>query len=111
MSAFDKIPGKELYIFPSGQFYTSCFRHLTHRLRTDPLPKDTVAPASAQGISPTPYTFKASQLAATPLAGGSVKIVDSSNFNVSTTIAAAEVTVEPGAIRYVLTYDINDLRN
>ncbi|KIP11064.1 hypothetical protein PHLGIDRAFT_21943 [Phlebiopsis gigantea 11061_1 CR5-6] len=83
MSAFDKIPGKELYIFPS-----------------DPLPKDTVAPASAQGISPTPYTFKASQLAATPLAGGSVKIVDSSNFNVSTTIAAAEVTVEPGAIRY-----------
>lgn len=35
----------------------------------------------------------------TPLAGGSVKIIDSSTFNISKTIAAAEVTVEPGAIR------------
>lgn len=42
----------------------------------------------------------------TALAGGSVKIVDSTNFNVSTTIAMAEVTVAPGAIRYV-SNDIN----
>ena len=47
-----------------------------------------------------PYTFKASQLEATPLAGGSVKIIDSTNFNISKTIAVAEVTVEPGAMRY-----------
>lgn len=36
---------------------------------------------------------------ATPLSGGSVKIVDSTNFPVSTEIAVAEVTVEPGAMR------------
>ena len=46
-----------------------------------------------------PYTFKASQMHATSLQGGSVKIVDSTNFNVSTTIAMAEVTIMPGAIR------------
>lgn len=67
----------------------------------DVLPKNTVAPASAQGTAPLPYTFKASQLEATPLAGGSVKIIDSTNFNISKTIAVAEVTVEPGAMRYV----------
>ncbi len=36
---------------------------------------------------------------ATPLAGGSVKIIDSSTFKISTTIAAAEVTIEPGGMR------------
>ena len=36
---------------------------------------------------------------ATPLSGGSVKIVDSTIFPVSTAIAVPEVTVEPGAIR------------
>ncbi|KAI0694598.1 Bicupin oxalate decarboxylase oxidase [Cytidiella melzeri] len=81
-SAFDKIPGKELYIFPAS-----------------PLPKDTVAPVGPAGTAKVPYTFKASQMAETPLAGGSVKIVDSTNFNISTTIAMAEVTVAPGAIR------------
>ena len=36
---------------------------------------------------------------ATQLSGGSVKIVDSHTFNISKTIAAAEVTVNPGAMR------------
>lgn len=40
----------------------------------------------------------------TQLAGGSVKIVDSTNFNVATTIAMAEVTVQPGAMRYALSH-------
>ncbi|KAF8994439.1 RmlC-like cupin [Hymenopellis radicata] len=41
--------------------------------------------------------------------GGSVRIVDSTTFKVSTKIAAAEVTVEPGAIRYrtYIQLDIN----
>ena len=38
----------------------------------------------------------------TQLQGGSVKIVDSTTFKISATIAAAEVTVEPGAIRCVV---------
>ena len=40
-----------------------------------------------------------SQMAATPLEGGSVKIVDSRIFKASTQIAVAEVTVKPGAMR------------
>ena len=36
---------------------------------------------------------------ATQYSGGSVKVVDSHTFNISTTTAVAEVTVEPGAMR------------
>ena len=68
----------------------------------EPLGKDYKAPVGPAGTSTTPYTFKASQIKATGLAGGSAKIIDSTTFNVSKTIAAAEVTVEPGHIRYVL---------
>ncbi|KAJ3556783.1 hypothetical protein NM688_g1826 [Phlebia brevispora] len=78
MDAFDHIPGKELYIFPST-----------------PLAKAS----SPEGNTDTPYTFHASQMNVTALSGGTVKIVDSSNFQASTTIAMAEVTVQPGAIR------------
>ena len=46
-----------------------------------------------------PFSFPMSQMNATQLQGGNVKIVDSTIFNISTTIAAAEVNVEPGAIR------------
>ena len=36
---------------------------------------------------------------ATQYSGGSVKIADSTVFNVATEVAVAEVTVEPGAMR------------
>jgi oxalate decarboxylase family bicupin protein len=81
-AAFSHIPAKELYIFPSS-----------------PPPSDAVAPSSPQGQVPNPFSFAMSKVNATKLPGGSVKVVDSSTFTVSTTIAAAEVTVEPGAIR------------
>ncbi|KAJ7222100.1 putative oxalate decarboxylase/oxidase [Mycena pura] len=80
--AFAHIPAAELYIFPGAA--------------PDP---HAVAPASPQGQVPNPYAFALSQVNATKLSGGSVKIVDSTTFTVATTIAAAEVTVEPGAIR------------
>jgi len=38
-------------------------------------------------------------MAATPLEGGSVKVVDSRTFPIATTISAAEVTVNPGGLR------------
>ena len=60
---------------------------------------DSDGVTSPQGTVPNPYTFKLSQVQATQLSGGSVKIVDSHIFTVSTTIAAAEVSVEPGAMR------------
>ena len=52
-----------------------------------------------QGQIPNPFVFKMSQMNATQLDGGSVKVVDSTTFKVSTAIAVAEVTVEPGAMR------------
>ncbi|THH26987.1 hypothetical protein EUX98_g7192 [Antrodiella citrinella] len=82
ISAFDHIPASELYIFPSS-----------------PPPDDATAVSDPQGTIPNPFTFQLSKVNATLLSGGSVKVVDSTTFTVSTTIAAAEVTVEPGAMR------------
>ena len=59
----------------------------------------SVEDAKLQGDAEFPYTFYMSQMQPTELVGGSVKIVDSSNFNISKSIAAAEVTVAPGGIR------------
>jgi len=82
ISAFANIPDQELYIFPAA------------------LPEpDSDAPRSPQGTVPNPFTFPLSKANATKLPGGSVKVVDSTTFKVSTTIAAVEVTVEPGAMR------------
>jgi oxalate decarboxylase/phosphoglucose isomerase-like protein (cupin superfamily) len=46
-----------------------------------------------------PFSFAFSKVVPTKLNGGSIKIVDSRTFKISKEIAAAEVTVEPGAIR------------
>ncbi|PSR78597.1 hypothetical protein PHLCEN_2v7344 [Hermanssonia centrifuga] len=82
ISAFNDIPGQQLYIFPGSA----------------PGP-DSDVPTSPQGSVPSPFTFKMSQMKATQLSGGSVKVVDSRTFPISTTTAAAEVTVQPGAMR------------
>lgn len=80
--AFAHIPGHELYIFPSAV-----------------PPDDATAPEDPQGTVPNPFSFPLSQINATQHTGGAVKIVDSTTFTVSTTIAMAEVTVNPGAMR------------
>jgi len=54
---------------------------------------------SPQGTVAEPYSFHFSQQAFTQVEGGQVKIVDSSTFSVSKTIAAAEVIIQPGAMR------------
>ena len=65
-----------------------------------PPPSDSQNQVSdPQGQVPSPFIFKLSQVNATQLDGGSVKVVDSTTFPVSTAIAVAEVTVEPGAMR------------
>lgn len=81
ITAFDHIPSRELYIFP-----------------TEP-PSTDVAPSNPQGQVPNPLSFAWSKVQATTHPGGTVKIIDSTTFKISTTIAAAEVTVEPGAVR------------
>ena len=62
-----------------------------------PLASDAVP--SPVGAVPVPYSYRL--LAQKPIeaAGGQVRIVDSSNFPAASTIAAALVDIEPGAMR------------
>ena len=54
-----------------------------------------------KGSGPVPHTFshRLLQQGPKPMAGGSVRIVDSMNFPASKTIAAALVELDPGALR------------
>jgi oxalate decarboxylase len=65
-----------------------------------PLAADQAAVKSAAGETPFPFTFALSGMKPNKItAGGQVQIADSRNFKVSTTVAAALVTVKPGGIR------------
>jgi oxalate decarboxylase len=65
-----------------------------------PLADDLKATAGSLGLSSQDFAFRTAHLPVTKRTkGGEVKIVDSSKFKVSTTIAAAIVTVHPGGIR------------
>jgi oxalate decarboxylase len=65
-----------------------------------PLSADQKSTAGSVGLSPIDFSFRTSQMPVTKRTkGGEVKIVDSSKFKISTTIAAAIVTVHPGGIR------------
>jgi oxalate decarboxylase len=65
-----------------------------------PLSVDQRAVLSPRGAPPHPFVFSLSELApARQTRGGFVQIADSRNFNVSTTVAAALVTVKPGGMR------------
>jgi len=65
-----------------------------------PLEADRKATSGSLGLSPIDFSFRTAQMPVTnKTKGGEVKIVDSGKFKVSTTIAAAIVTVHPGGIR------------
>ncbi|KAG6330550.1 hypothetical protein ID866_8539 [Astraeus odoratus] len=82
ISAFDHIPSKELYIFPSS-----------------PPPEDVTSDMVVPNDTPVAYTFPLSKVNGTQTTGGTYKVVDSRTFPASQTIAAAEVTVEVGGMR------------
>ncbi|KAI0076203.1 oxalate decarboxylase [Panus rudis PR-1116 ss-1] len=81
LTAFDHIPSRELYIFPSA-----------------PPADDVPPPTSPKGTS-EPFTYAFSKVEPIKIAGGTYKIADSTMFKAATDIAVVEVTVEPGAIR------------
>jgi len=83
ISAFSHIPAKQLYIFPG----------------TPPPPVAQDKVPSPQGPPPNPFGLAWSQSPRTSLVGGSVKVLDSTNFPISQTIAAADVMVEVGGMR------------
>src|ERR1700758_1074957 len=85
-SAIAKLPKDELYIFPADL--------------PGSLARDKAAIGGKRVESSIQYTFKMSSMAPpVKTAGGEVRIVDSHNFPVSKSVAAALVTLKPGGIR------------
>jgi oxalate decarboxylase/phosphoglucose isomerase-like protein (cupin superfamily) len=84
LSAFDHIPDRELYIFPGV-----------------PPPADVDEDKVIPNNTPEPYTFALSKVKPIQHSGGSMRVVDTRTFKVSKTIAAVEVSVEVGGMRYV----------
>jgi oxalate decarboxylase len=83
---FAKIPLHQLYIF-QGKMPGS-------------LDADRAAVRAPAGFPPNPYTFSLGSMPPTrQTRGGEVRIADSRNFVVAKTIAAAMVTLRPGALR------------
>lgn len=82
-SAFQSMPQEQVYIFQ------------------DTVPGSIESQEVQSPYGTVPLTFKHRLLAQEPLItpGGSVRIVDSTNFPISTTVAAALVEIRPGAMR------------
>lgn len=71
-----------------------------------PLAEDAVS--SPAGTIPTSYSYRLPHQEPIKVAGGQVRIVDSSNFPAASTIAAALVEIEPGAMREMHWHPNND---
>jgi oxalate decarboxylase len=85
LSTINGFPTSPLYIFPG---------------RVPPSLDADKAGIGTQNVSTGQYTFKLKSMAPTKSSkGGSVRIVDSQNFPLSTHIAAALVTITPGGMR------------
>lgn len=91
-NAFDRIPSKQVYIFQ------------------DSIPGSIESQKVQSPYGTIPLSFKHQLMAQAPIksSGGSVRIVDSSNFPISKTIAAALVEIEPGAMRELHWHPNND---
>lgn len=86
MTAFDKIPKEQLYIFNgTPAAYPVSANNVT-------------GPSGSIPIAET-FSYHFSQQEPMEVPGGSVKIVDSGTFSASKNIAAALVTIKPGAMR------------
>ncbi len=85
-SAFPSQPSEGLYIFPGTI--------------PGPLAMDQRAAAGNLGTSRLPFDYRLTSTEPTKRTrGGEVRIVDSRNFPVSGTVAAAHVTLHPGGLR------------
>ena len=84
--AVAKLPQRELFIFPAAV--------------PGSLSADKASVGGSAALSPTSFSFRTLQMEPTYSGpGGEVRIVDSRNFPPSVTVAAALVTLRPGAIR------------
>lgn len=86
ISVFNNIPQQELYIFPGVVSKT--------------LDEDITAAKGSAGSVPQPFFYSLyEQKPTVSTRGGEARVVDSSLFPISKTIAAALVTVHPGGLR------------
>jgi oxalate decarboxylase len=84
--AVEKMPKREKFIFQAAV--------------PGPLTADQKATAGSLGTTPLDFSFRVAQQAVSKRTkGGEVRIIDSSKFKVSATIAAGVVTVHPGGMR------------
>ncbi|MCU1274205.1 MAG: oxdD [Bryobacterales bacterium] len=84
--ALKKLPNHELFIFQTAV--------------PGPLEADQKTAAGAAGASSSDFAFRTMEMPPTKrTSGGEVRIVDSSKFKASTTVAMAMVTVHPGGMR------------
>ncbi|WP_413789333.1 oxalate decarboxylase family bicupin [Paenibacillus tyrfis] len=92
ISAFTHIPQQQRYIFQAN------------------VPGSLESQQVADPYGTVPKTFSHRLLAQDPIVtpGGTVRIVDSTNFPISTTIAAALVEIKPGALREMHWHPNND---
>lgn len=82
-SDFANIPASERYIFSAP---------VPGALATDTVP-------DKQGLAPQTFSYRLLGQKPLKTSGGTVRIVDSTNFPIAATIAAALVEVEPGGLR------------
>ncbi|PZM62295.1 oxalate decarboxylase family bicupin [Paenibacillus dendritiformis] len=92
ISAFKHVPAEQLYIFQDEV--------------PGPISEAPVPDTSGTGEQSFVHRLLAQSPLTTP--GGSVRIVDSSNFPVSVTVAAALVEIKPGAMRELHWHPNND---
>jgi oxalate decarboxylase len=84
--AVEKMPKREKFIFQAAV--------------PGPLSADQKAAGGSLGATPLDFSFRvAEQVVSKRTKGGEVRIIDSTKFKVSATIAAGVVTVHPGGIR------------
>ncbi|MCW3012941.1 MAG: oxalate decarboxylase [Solirubrobacterales bacterium] len=88
------LPQKAFAALPRDVDYT---RYIFDGELPGPLASDTVR--SPAGEVPKSFSYRLSAQKPVQVAGGQVRVVDSSNFPAATTIAAALVEVEPGGLR------------
>jgi oxalate decarboxylase len=84
--ALTGLPKRELFIFQAEV--------------PGPLPEDRAIAAGSLGSSPVDFSYRPMEFPPTKVtAGGEVRVVDSSRFTASKSIAAAMITLRPGALR------------
>ncbi|MED3311118.1 oxalate decarboxylase [Bacillus thuringiensis] len=100
LSANFGVPGSAFHSIPSGQVY----------IYQGEVPGSLESQEVQSPKGEVPLTFKHELLKQKPIKtpGGSVRIVDSTNFPISKTIAAALVEVEPGGMRELHWHPNND---